>query len=147
MKIIVKQAPIEKVVEVNAKIPEFVDPQETYNKEYFENRYQGKENLIIVAYFDGQPAGYIVAYNKYDDGSLYCWMAGVTPKFRRRGILKSLMDYQEKWAKRKGYKKIEIKTRDSRQNMLAYLNKYDFKLIKTIQHPENNRLLFEKNIS
>jgi len=51
-------------------------------------------------------------------------MAGVNPNFRKKGILKKLMNYQDNWAKEKGYKKIKIKTRNARREMLSYLIKY-----------------------
>jgi len=105
--ITIKEVPIEEAVKVNATIVEF---DAAYQKDYFEDRYKDKEKLIIVAYVDNQPAGYIVGYDKFEDGSFYCWMAGVNPKFRRLGLLKALVDYEDKWAKEKGYNKIKIKT-------------------------------------
>lgn len=73
---------------------------------HFLDRYKDKKRLILVAYADGQPAGYLVAYDKDDDGSFYCWMAGVDPLFRRCGILSELMKYLGDWAKGHGYGKI-----------------------------------------
>jgi len=143
--IIVREASIEDVVKVSTTITEF-DKQ--YSKEYFTERYAGKEHLIIVAYADEQPAGYIVGYNKFSDGSFYCWMAGVNPSFRGQGVLKALMDYEENWAREKGYSKIKIKTRNNRREMLAYLVKYGFYLIEVQprENVEENRILFEKVI-
>ena len=66
-KIIVKQVPIEEVVKVNKTIKEF----EPYKKEYFEKNVL---RLVIVAYVGGQPVGYIVGYDKFNDGSFYCWV-------------------------------------------------------------------------
>ena len=141
-KIIIKETIIEEAIKVNETIVEF----ESYSKSYFEDRYKNRDKLIIVAYLDDQPAGYIVGYDRYKDGSFYCWMAGVDPEFRRKGILKFLMDYLDKWAKDKGYSKIRIKTRNNRRNMLAYLIKYGFYAIEVKQHSsiEENRILFEK---
>ena len=141
----IKEAPIEAAVKVNATIDEFGFP---YQKDYFENRYKDKNKLIIVAYVNSHPAGYVVGYDKFEDGSLYCWMAGVNPKFRKKGVLKALMDYQEKWAKQKGYNKIKIKTRNNRREMLAYLIKYYFFFTEVVQCPkiDDNRILLEKKI-
>lgn len=144
-KIIIKEVPIEEAVKVNESITEFDAP---YQKDYFEERYKDKEKLIIVAYVDDQPAGYIVGYDKFRDGSFYCWMAGVNPKFRKMGVLKVLMDYEDKWAKEKGYNKIKIKTRNNRREMLAYLVKYGFFFTEVVQHPniDDNRILLEKEL-
>ena len=143
--ITIKEVPIEEAVKVNATIVEFDAP---YQKDYFEDRYKDKDKLIIVAYVDDQPAGYIVGYNKFEDGSFYCWMAGVNPKFRKLGLLKTMMDYEDKWAKEKGYNKIRIKTRNNRREMLAYLVKYGFFFTEVNQHPniDDNRILLEKEL-
>ena len=141
----IKQVPIGEAVKVNATISEF---DETYDTKYFEGRISGKSPLIIVAYLDGKAAGYIVAYDKFKDDSFYCWMAGVNPKFRRKGILTALMNYQEKWAKKNGYNKIKIKTRNTRREMLFYLVKagFDFIEIQPRATPGENRIVLEKKI-
>lgn len=143
--ITIKEVPIEEAVKVNATIVEFDAP---YQKDYFEDRYKDKDKLIIVAYVDDQPAGYIVGYDKFGDGSFYCWMAGVNPKFRKLGLLKVMMDYEDKWAKEKGYNKIKIKTRNNRREMLAYLVKYGFFFTEVVQQSniDDNRILLEKEI-
>lgn len=53
-------------------------------------------------------------------------MAGVNNNYRRLGALKALMNYQIKWARDKGYKKLKIKTRNNRREMLSFLVKADF---------------------
>lgn len=143
--ITIKEVPIEEAVKVNATIVEFDAP---YQKDYFEERYKDKDKLIIVAYVDDQPAGYIVGYDKFGDGSFYCWMAGVNPKFRKLGLLKAMMDYEDKWAKEKGYNRIKIKTRNNRREMLAYLVKYGFFFTEVVQQPniDDNRILLEKEL-
>ena len=145
IKIKIKEVSIEEVVTVNATIIEFDSP---YQKDHFEERYKDREKLIIVAYIDDKPAGYIVGYDKFNDGSFYCWMAGVNPNFRSKGVLKTLMDYEDKWAKEKGYNKIRIKTRNNRREMLFYLVKYGFFFTGVTQHPniKDNRILLEKEL-
>lgn len=145
MKITVREAPIEDAVKVNSTITEF---DERYPKEHFEERYAGKEKLILVAYVGKQPAGYVVAYDKLGDGSFYCWMAGVNPAFRGKGILKAMMVHVERWAKAHGYGKISIKTRNNRREMLAYLVKYGFNFMEVEKHSDiaDNRILLEKKI-
>jgi ribosomal protein S18 acetylase RimI-like enzyme len=144
-KITIKEASIEDVVSVNSTITEFGKP---YKKEYFEEKCTKKDNLIIVAYINNNSVGYIVWYNRDNDGSFYCWMAGVDPKYRQLGVLKKLMNYGFKRAQNKGYKKIKIKTRNNRREMLAYLIKHDFWITRVIQFSDisDNRIEFEKSI-
>lgn len=113
----IKEVNIEEVLKVHKNIPEFYDT--IPEKEYFENRYKGREKLIIVAYYDGIPVGYIIGYDKFQDNkSFYCWMAGVDVNYRRLGILTHLMDYQTNWAKDKGYHILKIKTRNIKDNRI-----------------------------
>ncbi len=147
-KIVVKEVPIEEAVKINATIVEFKDPDAPYQKKYFEDRYKGKDHLIIVAFVSNQPAGYIVGYDEFGDGSFYCWMAGVNPRFRKMGLLKALMEYQDSWAKKKGYRKIKLKTRNNRREMLSYLIKHGFQIIDFEPRDDigENRILFEKQL-
>lgn len=144
---IVKEVDIEEVMKVHKNVLEFNASDST--KEYFENRYKDSEKLIIVAYYKDLPIGYIVSYDRFNDGkSFYCWMAGVDNNYRRMGALKYLMHYQDKWAKEKGYTCIKIKTRNSRREMLSFLIKNDFNLV-SVEEKEfviDNRINLEKNI-
>lgn len=146
-KIVVKEVSLEEAVKVNLTIPEFDECSR--DKDYFKDRYKGKETLIIVAYFENTPAGYLVAYDRFSDNSFYCWMTGVAPQFRMNGILAAMMNYLENWAKARGYKKIRIKTRNNRREMLSYLAKYGFYFTEIEKYPDvkDNRILAEKEIS
>jgi len=143
--VIVKEATIEEAVEVNARIPEF---DKVYDQEYFIERIRDKDKLILVAYFNEEPAGYMVGYDKFQDGSFYCWMAGVNPKFRRQGVLKKLMDHGIEWAKGNAYNKIKVKTRNNRREMLAFLVKRGFMFTGVEKQPniEDYRITLEKEI-
>lgn len=143
--IVIAEAPIEDAVKVNSTIIEFDKP---YNKTYFEKRYQNKGKLILVAKHEGQLVGYMVSYDRFKDGSIYCWMAGVDPTFRRQGILTKMMKHLEKWAKTTGYRKITIKTRNNRREMLSYLIKSGFCIKELESRPDitDNRILFERDI-
>lgn len=143
-KLIIKEDSIENVVKIHQTIHEFIK----YERADFEEKYQDSKKLILVAYWDQQPAGYLVAYQKSDDGSFYCSMVGVNPIFRRQGILKNLMLYLNNWAKDQGYKKITIKTRNSRREMLTYLVKNNFNFTEIHPHDslEEYRILLEKLI-
>ncbi len=143
--ILVKEASIEEVVKITPLIIEF---GASSPKEYFEERYNAKDPLIIVGYIDGLAVGYLVGYDKFNDGSFYCRMAAVAPEARNRGVLKMLMAYEDQWAKTKGYNKIKIKTRNSRRAMLTYLVKYWFSLTEVVQHADisEHRILLEKSL-
>ena len=144
--IIVKEVSIEEAVKVNRNVIEF-DGKDT-TKEDFEKRYVGKDNLIIVAYYKNIPIGYIIGYDRDNDGSFYCWMAGVDNNYRRLGALTALMNYQMNWAKKKGYNKLKIRTRNNRREMLSFLVKNGFNFV-SIEQRDNiteNRINLEHDL-
>jgi ribosomal protein S18 acetylase RimI-like enzyme len=143
--IVIKEDSIEVAVRVNATITEFDKP---YDTAYFEERYADKEKLVLVAYVDDKPAGYMVSYDRDGDGSFYCWMAGVDPHFRRLGVLHNMSRYLYEWVKTHGYKKIKIKTRNNRREMLSYLVKEGFYFTGVESKPsiEDNRIFLEKPV-
>lgn len=141
----IQEGLIETAVAVNKSITEF---DQAYDRKYFEDRCASKEKLILIAYADNLPAGYMVAYDKNGDGSFYCWMAGVDPLFRRQGILNRMMQYLFAWAQDHKYERITIKTRNNRREMLAYLVKagFSFTGVESLDNTDDNRILLEKII-
>lgn len=146
LNITIKETDIDETIKVHKNVKEFNDGL-SLSKEYFENRYKDSEKLIIVAYYKQHPIGYIIGYDKFRDNktSFYCWMAGVDNNYRRLGALNKLMDYQMEWARKNGYKKLRIKTRNSRREMLSFLVKKGFNFL-SIEEKENiidNRINLE----
>jgi len=141
----IKEGEIDVAVKVHSGLHEF---SRLYLREEVEDRYRDREELILTAYFGDEPVGYLISYDKYVDGSFYCWMAGVEPEFRRRGILTKMMAYLNEWAIKHKYEKITLKTRNSRREMLAYLIKNSFNIKNVEVNPaiEDNKVLFEKSL-
>ena len=144
--IVVKEVPIDEAVKVNRNVIEF-DGKDT-KAEDFERRYQDKDKLIIVAYYENIPIGYIIGYDRDNDGSFYCWMAGVDNNYRRLGALTSLMNYQMNWAKKKGYNKLKIRTRNNRREMLSFLvkNGFNFVSVENKEDITENRINLEHDL-
>lgn len=144
-KIAIKTDNIDDVVKVHNLIPEF---GEICKKNYFEDRCKNEKNLIIVAYMWTEPVGYLVGYDRYKDGSFYCWMAWVIPEYRKNWILTKLMEYQNNRAKENWYNKIKIKTRNNKRQMLSYLVKNWFNFVEVVksENINDNRILLEKEI-
>ncbi|HIT70865.1 MAG TPA: GNAT family N-acetyltransferase [Candidatus Scatovivens faecipullorum] len=143
----IKEVDIKEAIKVHKNIKEFNETKP--EKEYFENRYRDREKLIIVAYYNNVPAGYIIGYDKFQDGkNFYCWMAGVDSKFRKLGILTKMMQYQENWAKQKGYSILKIKTRNNRREMLSFLVKHNFNFLSVEKRDniQDNRINLQKEI-
>jgi len=149
--IVIRESDLLTVVGINAAIPEFLDGSgNAYSLKHFADKITGKRHFILIAYYNNEAVGYIVAYDQLNDGSFYCWMAGVIPDFRRQGILKALMDYLFEKSEKMGYEKIRIKTRNDRRAMLSYLVSHDFLVTGFIPDPDSdalkNQILFERCI-
>ncbi len=147
--IIIKETTLEEALKVHKNVLEFDNTNPS--KEVFENRYQDAEKLIIVAYYERNPIGYMIGYDRFKDNkeNFYCWMAGVDFRYRRMGTLKKLMQYQENWAREKGYKNLRIKTRNNRREMLSFLVKSEFYFMSVEEQEkiENNRINLVKKLN
>ncbi|MBU2213529.1 GNAT family N-acetyltransferase [Patescibacteria group bacterium] len=143
----IKFVPISEVLAVIDLVPEFDESKHQREQEY-QKRIANKDPLIVVVFIDKKPAGFLIAYDKYSDGSYYCWRTGVIPEFRRKGVFSALMSEFTKVAKEKGYSTMKIITRNNRREMLTYLVKEGWCFIEMIpkETVEDSRMLLMKKI-
>lgn len=146
-RILIREVGLEEAFVVHLRIPEF-HLHFPYTLDIFRERTAGRRNVAFVAEVDGVSAGYSVAYDRDQDGTFYCWMAGVEPSFRRKGVLAALMDRLEQWTRENGYAILRIKTRNHRREMLAFLVKHGFDFVGVESQPDvhDNRVLLEKRL-
>lgn len=144
-KIVVKETELKEALRVFPKIVEF-DRKEAGTVEYCENKIENNKNLILAAYVNDDIAGYLIAYEK--NNSFYCWCAAVSPQYRRLGILTSMMQKYEDFAKANKINKLTIKTVNDKRQMLAYLVKNNWNFTEVIENSEviKNEIRLEKNI-
>jgi ribosomal protein S18 acetylase RimI-like enzyme len=129
MALVIREASLYEIFPAHQQIPEFDSPKSV---EEFQKQLNGKENVLVLgAFWDEQPVGYLVGYRDEGD-SFYVWLAGVVREYRRRGVLKELMGIVIEWAKKQKFDHVTIKTRNSRRAMLAYLISNGF-LIKGVE--------------
>ena len=130
---------------VHRQLPEFqvdVGTRETL----LERINNVKRPLILVAYVNNQPVGYLMGYERY--AAFYIWLAGVLPAARRQGLLAQLIARVEQWACANDYRSLVIKTRNSFKAMLVFLVRHDFKLIDLDKREsvDTHRLVLEKQL-
>lgn len=145
--IIVREASLAQVLQVHNTVHEF---ESEPTVKYFTDRLAGYNRFILVAYAGGKPVGYLLGYDRDKDGSFYCWMVGVNPAYRRNGIAKKLLAYQEAWAEDRGYVSLKIKTRNQSREMLTNLVTSDFNAVSVERKggtPNNFFINFEKQFS
>lgn len=145
----IKEEDWKTIAAIHARIPEFAAADGSFSDAaHFEGRCAGQDYFAVAAFDGGQAAGYLIAYDRYEDGSLYCWMAGVVPAYRRSGALRALMAALEDHARARGHTAIRIKTRNDKTAMLRWLvaNGYMFTAIDTRAPLADSRLHLRKEI-
>lgn len=105
------------LIQLSQQIPELDRP---LTSEVLNQRLQGKKCLILVAYVEGELAGFKLGYEQ-EEAIFYSWLGGVASDFRRLGLAQSLLEYQETWARRQGYNHIQVKTMNRFPAMLNLL--------------------------
>jgi GNAT superfamily N-acetyltransferase len=131
---------------IHQQIPEF-QINSTARDQLTERIHNAKHPLILVAYVDNQPAGYLIGYER--NSSFYIGLAGVLPNYRRLGILVQLMNRTEQWAVKENYNSLTIKTRNCFKSMLIFLISRHFKLIDIDKRHsvDEHRLILEKDLT
>lgn len=140
--LIVTPSSVDDLERIHALIPEFSGPVTD-----FRDRLNGKDFLALTAQKDGQDAGYAVSYLVGEDVA-YIWMVGVVPAFRKEAVWTRLFRETERWARQRGCRFLQLKTRNARRQMLAWLVKNDFYFTHVEPYPDSrdNRILTEKTL-
>jgi len=140
----IKEGTLEQVVALSLQIPEFIDPHPLAE---YKQRLADKIHLVLIAYVDGQPAGFKVGYERSD--YFYSWMGAIVPKYRRMNLATLLAERQEAWAKEKGYSTIVFKTRNHLKPMLLFALKRGFHIISVEERAtvEAYRILLQKKLN
>ena len=120
--LVIRQGRVSQAIALWKEIPEFT---ESSHEKECEEKLAGKTPYVLIATEQGKPAGFLIGYER-EDKSFFLWMIGVLPSFRKKGILKEFYTRAADWAKRMGYSKITITTRNNRREMLSFLVKNDF---------------------
>jgi ribosomal protein S18 acetylase RimI-like enzyme len=112
-----------KIVQILNSIPEF---DSLFYLEPINNKLKDKESIVLLAEYAGKPVGCKIAYNRYFDGSVYLWLGGVLPPYRRQGIASALLNVLEHEAKNCFFESIRLKTRNKHVPMLIFSLKNGF---------------------
>ncbi len=80
-----------------------------FDEERIINSFDRKDLMLLVAHFEGIPAGFKVGYRE-NRFVYYSAKGGVLPEFRRRGIARFLMEDMAERARERGYLRIAFDT-------------------------------------
>ncbi len=132
--------------DLEKEIPEF---EPLFDKQKLLEILGDADYYACVAYEDNKPAGYMIAYDRYQDGSFYCFISAVLPAFRKSGVYSAMAEDRQAYAQEKGYKRLRIQTRNRFRSMLTYLIKNDwifFDVTEIEGDPMNNKIAAYKDL-
>lgn len=144
--ITVAETDIETILKVHKNIIEFDDPNAPAS--FFLEKYQNHKHLVIAAYMNQEPIGYMIGYEKEKNGSFYAWLGGVDYRYRKMGAFTKMFEYFFSWSKKEGYQYVTVKTRNDKRNMLSYLvkNDWNFTQVKEKDNILNNEIYLIKEL-
>lgn len=118
-----------------------------WNDKKFRYRLESVKNpLLIIAYIETRPVAFKLGYQKAD-GVFYSWLGGVIPEFQRYGFAKQIASIQIDWCKAKGYKQIDMKTKNEFRGMIALNLSLGFDIVGTEISADNQlKILMEKRL-
>lgn len=141
----IREGSLSEALEVLRGLPEFGPLLST---EHYVERMANKTQLIVIATVEESLAGCKVAYNRHDDGTLYSWLGGVIPEYRKMGLAKKMADFQEAWALNNGFHAIRFKTLNRHKAMLTFAINNGFQIynVKPKDELENYRIQLIKDL-
>ncbi|GAB2484611.1 GNAT family N-acetyltransferase [Algoriphagus taiwanensis] len=141
----IREASPSELLLVHERIPEFPGKA---SLDFYTERLKHRLHLALVAEKDGELLGFKVGYQSDNPDSFYSWMGGVRPEFRKHGIADALAEYQENWAREKGFKAIFFKTRNRFPAMISFGLKRGFKIMEVIPKGgvEDYRVVMSKQL-
>lgn len=113
--------------------------------DFFINRVETKEGLIIVLCYDEETLiGFKIGY-RYNESTLYSWVGGVHASYRRQGVAQNLLDYQHIYAKANGYQKVRTKSMNRFKPMMILNLKNGFNIQNSYTNDTGQtKIVFEK---
>ncbi|MBN7811429.1 GNAT family N-acetyltransferase [Algoriphagus sp. H41] len=143
--ITIREASLEELLWVHSRIPEFPGRA---SGDFYADRLRHRLYLALVAERDGELLGFKVGYQSETPDTFYSWMGGVRPEFRKHGVADGLADYQEAWARKKGFKSVFFKTRNRFPAMICFGLSRGFRIIGVLPKGgvEDYRVVMSKEL-
>jgi GNAT superfamily N-acetyltransferase len=141
----IREASPAELLLAHERIPEFPGKA---SLDFYTERLKHRLHLGLVAEKDGELLGFKVGYQSDTADTFYSWMGGVMPEFRKLGIAGALAEYQENWAKEKGFKAVFFKTRNRFPAMIVFGLSRGFKIMEVIPKGgvEDYRVVMSKQL-
>ena len=141
----IREASPAELLWVHERIPEF--PGKT-SLDFYLDRLKHRLFLALVAEKGGELLGFKVGYQTDTADVFYSWMGGVRPEFRKHGIADALAEFQENWARERGFRSVYFKTRNRFPAMISFGLSRGFKVMEVIPKGgvEDYRVVMRKEV-
>lgn len=141
----IRQASPAELLRVHVQIPDFPGKA---SLEFYTERLKDRLFLALVAEKDGELLGFKVGYLRDTIDVFYSWMGGVRPEFRRHGVADALADFQENWARERGFRSIYFKTRNRFPAMISFGLTRGFRIVNVLPKGgvEDYRIVMSKKL-
>lgn len=143
--ITIRPGSVDEVVKINHDIPEWTY---YFSKKYLLDFLKTKKSLIVIAEVDLAKAGFCVCYIDEVNNYTKWWITGVQPKYRRRGLLKQMTLFTEKWSKKQGVSLIKSDVSNLRTEMQIARLSLGYKIVGFEFHNSvaKSKVYFEKKL-
>lgn len=145
MEIQIVEGTLQEALDVLRTLPEF---DRLSDNDYYFDKIGNSISLILLAKIESKNVACKVGFDKYNDGSFYSWLGGVTPDYRKVGIAQKLATAQENWARKNGFESIKFKTLNRHKGMIIFAVKNGFEMynVKPKDVLENYRIEMIKEL-
>jgi len=115
---------------------------------FFEQRLQHHNTLVMVAELEKQPVGFSCGY-ELRPSTFYSWLYGVLPDARRMGVATQLMDAEYAWVSHHGYEMLRLECYNNHTSMLQLAIKRGYEIvgIRWDSRTAQNLVVFEKYVT
>ena len=114
-----KETDIAAVAQMEREI--FPDP---WSEQAIRDSYEQKQTLLLVAYEDSRPVGYLILYHALEDGEIA--RIAVIPEKRRQGVGARLLLELEDLCELGGISRLLLDVRESNAPAIAFYKDYGF---------------------
>ena len=119
-------------------------PTERYNK----IKETGNDIMPIQFIMDDIMVGFSLVIKKSMESTLHCWIGGVLPEYRCRGILNGFLDWIIQYGSKNQYSHITLNTDNYKPYIIRTLVKFGFSIIGIGQtkYGDGNKIMFHLDI-
>lgn len=119
---------IKQIVDLNYEIFKGIYEDKPYSLKHYKEKLKNKNPIIFISKKSNKITGNSISFKK--NNSFYIWIVGVAEKHRGQGIGNLLLEKNEQFAQKNGYKSISTKVYNISEKMQQLLKRRGYQIIK-----------------